>query len=178
VRPSDRHALPDGHLLVHRFPAPSLPVPIHWVLIRDARGVFPTQALLCTDLDATPLQILSWFMLRWQPAVTFQEVRAHLGVETQRETVAARNSTHDPGAAGPLLGGHAVDAFTAVTPQEYHSPGCMVYQNRARLRRCPGPCTAAPVGAGHFSEAPCSTESIHLPRVLLERLHELLCYEA
>jgi len=61
------------------------PVPIRWGLIHDPRGVFPTQALLCTDLDATPLQIISWFLLRWQVEVTFHEVRAHLGVETQRQ---------------------------------------------------------------------------------------------
>jgi len=42
------------------------PVPIRWVLIRDPRGVFPTQALLCTDQQATPEQIVAWFVLRWQ----------------------------------------------------------------------------------------------------------------
>ena len=31
------------------------------------------------------MQILEWFVLRWQLEVTFQEVRAHLGVETQRQ---------------------------------------------------------------------------------------------
>jgi hypothetical protein len=61
------------------------PVPIRWVLIRDPQGHFPTQALLCTDLEATPLQILSWFVLRWQLEVTFHAVREHLGVETQRQ---------------------------------------------------------------------------------------------
>jgi len=61
------------------------PVPIRWVLIRDPQGKFATQALLCTDLEATPLQILSWFVLRWQMEVTFQAARAHLGVETQRQ---------------------------------------------------------------------------------------------
>jgi hypothetical protein len=61
------------------------PVPIRWVLIRDPQGHFPTQALLCTDLEATPLQILSWFVLRWQVEVTFHAVREHLGVETQRQ---------------------------------------------------------------------------------------------
>jgi hypothetical protein len=55
------------------------------VLVRDPRGSFRTQALLCTDLDAEPLQIRSWFVLRWQLEVTFHEVRAHLGVETQRQ---------------------------------------------------------------------------------------------
>src|SRR5262249_54190516 len=61
------------------------PVPIRWVLVRDPLGQFATQAVLCTDLTADPLQIVSWFTLRWQLEVTFREVRAHLGVETQRQ---------------------------------------------------------------------------------------------
>jgi DDE superfamily endonuclease len=62
-----------------------LPLPIRWVIIRDPNGKFETRALLCTDLGQTPRQILQWFLLRWQVEVTFQEVRAHLGVETQRQ---------------------------------------------------------------------------------------------
>ena len=61
------------------------PVPILWVLIRDSQGEFDAQALLCTDQTAAPTQILEWFVLRWQLQVTYQEVRAHLGVETQRQ---------------------------------------------------------------------------------------------
>ena len=61
------------------------PVPLRWVLVRDPQGEFATQALLCTDLAVEPAQILEWFVLRWQLEVTFQEVRAHLGVETQRQ---------------------------------------------------------------------------------------------
>jgi hypothetical protein len=60
-------------------------VPIRWVLIRDPQGKFAPQALLCTDLSATPLQIISWFIRRWQMETTFQAVRTHLGVETQRQ---------------------------------------------------------------------------------------------
>ena len=61
------------------------PVPIRWVLIRDPLGEFRPQALLCTELDVEPTQIIEWFVLRWQLEVTFQEVRTHLGVETQRQ---------------------------------------------------------------------------------------------
>ena len=61
------------------------PVPIRWVVARDPLGKFPTQALLCTDPSVDPAQILSWFMLRWQVETTFQETRAHLGIETQRQ---------------------------------------------------------------------------------------------
>ena len=60
-------------------------VPIRWVLIRDPKGKFKTQALLSTDLTVKPMQIVKWFVLRWQLEVTFREVREHLGVETQRQ---------------------------------------------------------------------------------------------
>lgn len=60
-------------------------LPIRWVLIRDPKGKFKPQALLCTDSSITPAQMLKWFALRWQVEVTFREVREHLGVETQRQ---------------------------------------------------------------------------------------------
>ncbi len=59
-------------------------VPLRWVLVRDPKGEFTTQALLCTDLCAQPGQIISWFVRRWQMEATFQEVRQRLGFETQR----------------------------------------------------------------------------------------------
>ena len=61
------------------------PLPVRWVLIRDPKGKFKTQALLSTDLKVTPVQMIKWFVLRWQLEVTFHEVREHLGVETQRQ---------------------------------------------------------------------------------------------
>jgi len=61
------------------------PLPLRWVLLRDPQGEFEPQALLCTDVSADPVQIISWFVLRWQMETTFQAVRTHLGVETQRQ---------------------------------------------------------------------------------------------
>jgi hypothetical protein len=61
------------------------PVPIRWVLVRDPTGELAPQAFLATDPDARPRDILAWFVSRWQVEVTFAEVRAHLGVETQRQ---------------------------------------------------------------------------------------------
>jgi hypothetical protein len=61
------------------------PLPIRWVLIRDPKGQFKTQALLSTDLTIAPVQIIQWFVLRWRLEVTLHEVREHLGVETQRQ---------------------------------------------------------------------------------------------
>jgi hypothetical protein len=61
------------------------PVPIRWLLVRDPKRELEPQAFLATDLDARPQDILAWFVCRWQVEVTFEEVRAHLGVETQRQ---------------------------------------------------------------------------------------------
>ncbi len=60
-------------------------VPIRWVLLRDPQRRFDPQALLCTDPARDPLQIVRWFVRRWQVEVTFREARDHLGVETQRQ---------------------------------------------------------------------------------------------
>jgi hypothetical protein len=60
-------------------------VPLRWVLIRDVLGEFEPQALLSTDQEVLAAQIVEWFVLRWQLEVTFEEARAHLGVETQRQ---------------------------------------------------------------------------------------------
>lgn len=61
------------------------PLPIRWVIVRDPKKIFKTQALLCTDIHVSAEQIIQWFVRRWQVEVTFHEVRTHLGVETQRQ---------------------------------------------------------------------------------------------
>ncbi len=62
-----------------------VPVPIRWVLVRDPRGCFEARALLSTDPQQSAPQSLELFTRRWQVEVTFQETRAHWGVETQRQ---------------------------------------------------------------------------------------------
>ncbi len=61
------------------------PVTIRWVLVRDPLGVFDTRALLCTEVSKSAKAIVELYTRRWQVEVTFEEVRAHLGVETQRQ---------------------------------------------------------------------------------------------
>ena len=67
------------------------PVPIRWVLVRyeepnkrTGKVKVKTAAFLCSDPEPTPVQILEWFIGRWNIEVTFEEMRAHLGLETQR----------------------------------------------------------------------------------------------
>ena len=61
------------------------PAPIRWVLIRDPEKRFDPIALLSTDPALAPLDIVTFYVRRWQIEVTFEESRAHLGVETQRQ---------------------------------------------------------------------------------------------
>ena len=61
------------------------PAAIRWVLIRDPEKRFDPLALLSTELHARPLDIIADFVCRWQLEVTFEEARAHLGMETQRQ---------------------------------------------------------------------------------------------
>lgn len=61
------------------------PVAIRFVVVRDPEGKLQDAAFFCTDLQATPDQILQWVVMRWSVEVTFAEARAHLGVETQRQ---------------------------------------------------------------------------------------------
>jgi hypothetical protein len=61
------------------------PVAIRYVLVADPEGKLRMEAFFCTDLEATPMEILPWVVMRWSLEVTFEETRAHLGFETQRQ---------------------------------------------------------------------------------------------
>ncbi|HYE76379.1 MAG TPA: transposase, partial [bacterium] len=64
------------------------PVPLRWVLVRcpqEAPQSFSPTAYFCSDPAVAPEQLLAWFLGRWSIEVTFEELRAHLGFETQRQ---------------------------------------------------------------------------------------------
>ena len=60
------------------------PLPIRWVLVIDP-DTNEAEAFFSTDMKLAPEQIINWFVLRWNIEVTFEETRAHLGIETQRQ---------------------------------------------------------------------------------------------
>jgi len=61
------------------------PLPIRWVLTRDPAGKRPPKAIFSTDPTQQAEEIIRDFMKRWSLEVTFEESRAHLGIETQRQ---------------------------------------------------------------------------------------------
>ncbi len=86
--------LASGTALWHRDG--EAPLPIRWVLLRDPSGKRRPCALFCTDPAATMHQIVAWYVSRWQIEVTFEEVRRHLGVETQRQWSARASARTTP----------------------------------------------------------------------------------
>jgi hypothetical protein len=60
------------------------PVMIRWVLVKNAEtGII--EAFFSTNTNHSAVFIIESFILRWNIEVTFEEARAHLGVETQRQ---------------------------------------------------------------------------------------------
>lgn len=55
------------------------PLPIRWVLVLDPE-TNKAEAFFSIDLQLTPAQIVSWFVLRWNIEVTFFEMRSCLGM--------------------------------------------------------------------------------------------------
>jgi hypothetical protein len=153
-------------------------VPIRWVLIRDPEGGFRTQALLCTDLEADPKEILSWFVMRWQLEVTFQEVRRHLGFETQRQwsDLAIRRTT-------PALLG-LFSLITVFSNQRMTRSTETV--RRVAWYRKPHPTFADALASvrrelwasATFCGSPAHSDTIKVPRAYVERLTDAVCYAA
>ena len=61
------------------------PLPIRWVLSRDPQGKLEPRAWFSTEPSDTAPAIVAEFILRWPLETTFEEARAHLGIETQRQ---------------------------------------------------------------------------------------------
>jgi hypothetical protein len=61
------------------------PVRLRWVLVRCPDNTFKPTAFFCSDPTVSADQILRWFVCRWNIEVTFEELRAQLGFETQRQ---------------------------------------------------------------------------------------------
>jgi DDE superfamily endonuclease len=61
------------------------PLPIRWVLTRDPAGKLEPRAYFSTNQAQCAAEIVEDFVKRWPIEVTYEESRAHQGVETQRQ---------------------------------------------------------------------------------------------
>jgi hypothetical protein len=154
------------------------PLPIRWVLLRDPQGKFKPQALLCTDQQAKPVQILQWFVMRWQLEVTLHEVRTHLGVETQRQWSDLAIARTTPA----LLG--LFSLVTLLADRSVTQGKLPIRQTAWYSKQLPTFSDALAVVRHQlwqsmaFHTSPPDTDVAKVPRTLLNRLTEALCYAA
>jgi hypothetical protein len=155
-------------------------VPVRWVLVRDPKGEFKTQALLCTDLEADPQKIVCWFVMRWQLEVTFQEMRRHLGFETQRQwsDLAIRRTT-------PALLG-LFSLVTLFAHQRMRQAAGAVRRQTTWYHKA-HPTFSDALGLVRkelwaqeetFYGSPAQSDTIKVPRAFVERLTDAVCYAA
>jgi hypothetical protein len=156
-------------------------VPVRWVLIRDPKEEFKTQALLCTDLNADPERIISWFVRRWQMESTFQEVRQRLGFETQRHwsELAIRRT------APALLG--LFSLVTLLAHRHMAKKGENIVVRRAAWYEKTHPTFSDALALVRkelwaqeqtFYGSSAQTDMVKVPRVFMERLTDAVCYAA
>ncbi len=148
------------------------------MLIRDLQGEFEPQALLSTALAVAPPRIVAWFVLRWQLEVTFEEARAHLGIETQRQwsDLAILRTTPALLALFSLV---TLYAHPRMGPPEatvrqaawYHKDLPTFADALALVRR-------ELWGQLAFCMSGAEGELVKVPRALLDRFTDALCYAA
>jgi DDE superfamily endonuclease len=153
-------------------------VPLRWLLVRDPAGEFKPQAFLSTDRNATPEEILSWFVRRWTIEVTFAEVRRHLGVETQRQWSDKAIARTTP----VLLGIYALVALWANDLQRTRSIAVRAtswYRKEAITFSDALAAVRRQIWADEtISMSPSDGDPPKVPRDIFDRMANLACYAA
>jgi|SRR5215204_1723059 len=156
-------------------------VPLRWVLIRDPQGEFKTQALLCTDLATEPERIITWFVRRWQMEATFQEVRQHLGFETQRQWSEKAIRRTAPALLALFsvvtLFAHrrmAQEGSRTIRRAAWYDKSHPTFTDALALVRKQLWAQERVTSYGSSAEA----ETVKVPRVFVERLTDAVCYAA
>jgi DDE superfamily endonuclease len=146
------------------------PVAMRWVLMRDPHGKCAPQAGLSTHVAHTPQQIREWFVRRWTMEVTCEEVRAHLGVETQRQW----NNLAIARTTPALLGWYSLVPLTAPALLKSET---RVVRGAAWYTKAPPTFSDALAlvrtilwSQGHFSMSSHHSDAIKIPHAVFERL--------
>ena len=163
-------------------------VHLRWVVVRyleERRGPY---ALLCTNIEAEPLRIVQWYLLRWQVEVTpyqvrgrlFEELRAHLGMETQRQWSEQAIARTTPALFG-LFSVVTLTADVLIGQQGAMAPRTTAWYEKT----CPSFADAIAlvrrhlwVQQGTFMPSEREHESIKVPRLLYHRMLDSLAYAA
>ena len=144
----------------------------------DPRGTFEPQAFLSTMQEAAPLQILKWFVTRWRVEVTFEEARANLGMETQRQWSDKAIARTTPVLLAlfsivTLMATRLIETGeVAVRTAAWYEKTQPTFSDALALVR------RSVWRSLHFSTSGATAEAVIIPRSLFERFTDALCYAA
>ena len=150
------------------------PLPIRWVLVR--RHDQPPRAFFSTCPDDRAADIVSAYIQRWSIETTFEESRAHLGFETQRQWSDLATERTAP----CLLGLYSIVALLA---HGLYRAGGLSVRRLAWYDKQQATFSDALAAVRyhlweveHFSTSPPNTERVEIPRVSLQCLLQAVCY--
>src|SRR3954451_1727660 len=152
------------------------PLPIRWVLTRDPAGRMESRAYFSTEPSDTAKAIVAEFLKRWPIETTFEESRAHLGIETQRQWSDAAIERETPCLFGLYsviaLLGEALRRGSSLPVRAtawYRKTEATFADVLASVRRqCWGP--------ADYHESAGDPRVVEIPRSLFEGLMNTACY--
>jgi DDE family transposase len=160
------------------------PVRLRWGLVRyeelekrTGRKKVQVGAFFCTDSEVSVTQILAWFVGRWNIEVTFEEVRAHLGFETQRQWSARAIGRTTP----CLLGLFSVVVLMAKLLHPHALPvryNAWYNKEAATFSDALAAVRAHLWSRMHYANSPQLQQTSLIPTALWHRVQQVLCYAA
>lgn len=152
------------------------PLPIRWVLVRDPAGELDSRAYFSTDTIQSEKAIIEDFVKRWTIEVTFEESRAHLGIETQRQWTDKAIERTTPSLFGLF-------SIVSLLANSLHSDGRILVQATAWYKKqYPTFADALASVRAHlwcdfnFSTSPHHPDMVLIPKSVLNRLIYSVCY--
>jgi hypothetical protein len=151
-------------------------LPLRWVLVRDPKGQHDPRAYFSTKPSDRARDIVVAFIQRWTIETTFEESRAHLGFETQRQWSDAAIDRTTP----CLL---SLYAFITLLAHALYPGGQLPVRATAWYPKRQATFADALAAVRYhlwsvesFSTSPCDTDIVKIPKAWLERLMQSVCY--
>ena len=152
------------------------PLPLRWVLVRHGDAQYPPRAYFSTSPSDSADEIVACFIKRWSIETTFEESRAHLGFETQRQwsDLAIERTT-------PCL--LSLYSLVALLTYDLYMEGCLAVRKSAWYAKEQATFSDALAAVRrylweieYFSTSASDADRVEIPRTYWQRLMQSACY--
>jgi hypothetical protein len=154
------------------------PVPLRWVMIRcPDDDTFEPEAFFSSEQNCAAKDIIECYVLRWSIEVTFEEVRMHLGFETQRQWSDKAIARTSP----CLLGLFSLVVLIAITLHPHNLPiqrSSWYSKKEATFSDALFAVRKHLWGVEQFASSPDYADSVLIPAQLFRALRQIALYSA